>query len=545
MRKQMFVSVLFFCFTLALFLWPLVALSTTHTTSVNDGILITWLTHQSADASIGKGDWYNWPFFYPYTQTATYSDPFLTSAALLLGIRFFTENVVLQYNLLLILAAVGNFWSMFVLAHKLWGKYLVSCVAATVFAFSYTQYQFIPHLHSYLLFGLPLGLWAIISYFETERKYFAAIWGVAFVLQGLNAPMTGYFFLTSSIVYVVFSKTYKKLRYDTYSWGVFLVACSILIYYYLPYVVTAQEFQIVRTIRDTAHFSYPIEKLLSLEILFAVTVFALSWSKVPDRKNDTEVLAPKVIAAIIMVGAVCMLGPVIKVGAETVKVFEQAIPLPYAVFYYLVPGLQAFRSVSRWAVVLNLGLALALGWSINQLLTRSKKALALTIVALYVGGTFILTMRQQYLYPTPLDIPEIYTWVRESKQNIVAEFPLYQWSMGALAGQENQRLRYQLYHKKTLYNGVSGITPPAREGEMLLHAQHFPEEESLRLLRSAGVELLVVHYAEFAELTQANYLNTFASQKTAATIKKQLASNQSITLLGCTAQPQSCLYQLE
>lgn len=540
-KRGLLVFVIFLCLVL-LFFYPLLKNFTTHTTSVHDGQLITWLVHQSANAWSGEGEWYNWPFFYPYRFTATFSDPFVTSGVLLLVIRKYTDNFVVQHNLLLMLGLCGNFWGMFLLGKKLWKDTFAALVSALVFAFSYQQYQFIPHLHTYMLFGLPLGLWALISYLETRKKIYAVSMGFFFVLQALNAPMTGYFFIAIITIYIFCEAKFLVLIKDTFFTSVSLISLAICAWYYLPYVFTAQDLQAVRTIRDTAHFSYPLEKLFSPDIFVPLCIFILSWTKAQRKiitSSNRFKISPKTIFFIIVAGAVCMLGPVIKIGSETFKIFELPIPLPYAVLYYVIPGIQAFRAVSRWAVVLNFGLAIGLGWIITQ---NVKKSIVMLGLGLYLLGNFWLTSLHQYLYPVSTETPEIYTLVQESDKKVLAEFPMYQWDMGEVAGHENQRLSYQLYHKKTLYNGVSGIMPPKRSLDILTHFKYFPEEKSLELLKDDRVELVLVHLDEYEELYKQKITYSTLVSESSVEMEEKLQMSSELELIGCTADPDNCLY---
>ena len=543
-KKLPIVLAVFLCATV-LFLYPLLRTITTHTTSVNDGQLITWLTHQSANALSREEDFYNWPFFHPYTYTVTYSDPFLSSAFFLLIIRNFTQNIVLQYNLLLLLSLIGNFWTMFWLSHVLWKRVATSTLVAVVFTFSFTLYQFIPHLHSYMIWGLPLGLGALIKYIGTKQWQWLIVFMLAFLIQMLNAPLTGYFFIAIATAYVISEKKLLQLVTDTNFLASITLAVGLSAWYYLPYIFTAESLNAVRTLKDTAHFSYGVEKIFSLEICSILIIFLLSWMKVLWRKKEQLTLAPSLepqtIAAIIFVGILCMVGPVLRFDGETVRIFGLAIPLPYAVFYYIVPGLQAFRSVSRWAIVLHFGLALAVGWVVQKL---HYKVLYYAFFSLYLSLTFIQYQKQMYLYEVSNSEPAVYTLARESNGEVLVEFPMYLWDMGEVAGKENSRLVWQLSHKKILFNGVSGLTPPERENEIHYFYQNFPDTTSIAALKKSGVQLVIIHYDEYKQLPSANNYYGLATQNPER-IKQKITQNSYLVLVGCTTVPADCLYLLE
>ncbi|MDQ5951590.1 MAG: hypothetical protein QG639_871, partial [Patescibacteria group bacterium] len=136
-----------------LFFSPLLSSFTTHTTSPNDGPLIIWLIHQSAQFWQGTGSLYHWPMFHPYLYTATYSDPFLTLGLILLGIQFFTDNVIAQNNLLILISSFASFVSMYLLAKSIWKTTLTAWIVAVVFCFSFLYLQFAVHLHTFFIAG--------------------------------------------------------------------------------------------------------------------------------------------------------------------------------------------------------------------------------------------------------------------------------------------------------------------------------------------------------------------------------------------------------
>jgi hypothetical protein len=389
-----------------------------------------------------------------------------------------------------------------------------------------------------MIWGVPLGLGGLIRYLETKQWYWLLIFSLSFLIQMQNAPMTGYFFIAVTAVYVVSEKKLLLLIRDVLFLSAVTCVVGISAWYYLPYIITAQDLAAVRTIKDTAHFSYSAEKLLSVEIFLIVVIFILSHSKV--IRQDRLIL-PQTIMYFIVMGGVCMLGPVLRLNNETVKLLGFPIPLPYAVLYYILPGLQAFRSVSRWAVVLHFGLALAVGWTVR---TATSRWVYYLFFSLYLGITFILYRQQMYLYTDSKVQPEIYTLVRESTGEVLAEFPMYLWDMGLAASSENSRLVWQLYHQKKLFNGVSGLTPPLREKEIHYFFQHFPDSTSLLDLKSSDVDLVVIHFDEYEQLENLGNYNNIAPQKNPH-LRKSILQNNQLRLLGCTDIPKDCLYTLE
>lgn len=91
---------------------------------------------------------------------------------------------------------------------------------------------------------------------------------------------------------------------------------------------------------------------------------------------------------------------------------------------------------------------------------------------------------------------------------------------------------------------MSGITPPQRNQDIHTHFQNFPGELSLEVLETAGVELIVVHFDEYAELHKSNLIYSGIPSKNPKILKDELRQNGELELVGCSIAPEDCLYLL-
>ena len=544
MLKKYGVIVCTFLLLLSIFLFPIFSHFSTHTTSPNDGPLIIWLINQSQLAWSGQGSWYDWPFFYPYRYTATYSDPFLTAGLFLTLIKPFTQNTVIQHNLFIVLGTVTNFFAMFVLAQALWKRRFISVIVSSFFTFSFLQLQFIVHLHTYLLAGIPLGLYALVRYSESQHIKYLLLFSLSFLSQAMNAPFTAYFFGTVVGTYLLSEGLWQKFILDRRIQLMLLLSISLCIWYYIPYVVTAERYQAIRTIRDTAHFSLPITKLVGLEILIPVSIIWLVHFLGKKRaQNKPTVLHKRTCILLALIGGFAMLGPVVKIGTETFKIFSLPIPLPYAVAYYLIPGIQAFRAVSRWSVVLNIGLSLGIGWALAHA-TLSKKVVSILVVV-WLTTMIGLFYKDYPLFEIKHTVPPIYAVVQKSPGNVLVELPISQWDMVPFEKSEDERMLYQLEHGMKLYNGFSGFMPPERSQDIVLHFAEFPNSRSLEKLQNAGVDLVLIHYDEFQAMETAQFTYFGASSPSTEKLRALMESSNNFEKISCTDQPDDCLYILK
>jgi hypothetical protein len=307
-------------------------------------------------------------------------------------------------------------------------------------------------------------------------------------------------------------------------------------------VVTAARYDAARTIRDTAHFSVPITKLFSPEICIPVVLIFWLLQKLRSEKIQLSALRKRTWVIIAVIGAVAMLGPVVKVGTHTLKLWDVPIPLPYAIAYYIVPGIQAFRAVSRWSIVLNMGLSLGLGWALSQ--TKVARGWITSAFLIWLSIMIFLLYRDYPLFKIAYESPPIYAAVAQAPQIVLVELPIEQWDMVPFEKNEDERMLYQLQHGKKLYNGFSGFMPPERSQDIIFHFAHFPDAESLLKLRRAGVELVLIHYDEYEQMNAQNFTYFGVPAISATILMDKVENSVHFEKISCTLSPHDCLYAL-
>jgi len=525
-----------------LILWPLVSSINTSSVSADDGLLIGWLINHATEALLGKVGLFQPPFFHPYLDTLAYSDPYLSTGFFNIPFRLMTENIVLMHNLHLVLGTIAGFLSMYILAMHLFKDRLAALAAAFYFTFSLLHFEFIFHLHTYLVAGLPLAVYFFLKYLERGQARHLAGLAAAFLYQALNAPMTAYFLAAILLLLLPFKQKYhlKKLLTDKKVLLTAAVLLAVLVAFYFPYWRVSEHFEYTRSIRDAAHFSFPVSRLWQADLLFSFAMLGLLAIIPRKTKKSGQKISPKILAAIAATGMILMLGPVLKNNGETIKLFGLPIPLPYALFYYVVPGIQAFRGVSRWAAVLNFGLALLMAHGLAKTrLKRQFKVLWLAVLMIVIGT---LSRRSLQIYEIP-PAPPIYEQVKAHPGKILAEFPMYLWDMGTdFVANEDRRLIYQAQHDKKLYNGISGFMPEERVADIHLHYKLFPQPESLEVLKSAGVDLVLIHFAEYEDLENSGAeLGNYPTRSTSE-IREMTSESKQLKEIICSNQ--DCLYEL-
>ncbi len=537
--KGLFIPTVFLIIAL-LVMWPLISQIQTSTTSDNDGPLIAWIIEQNklSFLSLGSKNIYNLPFFYPYTKTLAYSEPMLTMGAMAALFSHFHFSPITQLNIILLLSVYLCLLFTYLWAKEILHNRWLAILAASFLTFSVLHFQFIVHAHSYLIYGIPLALYAWQKYVTDKKIRYLFLGILAFLIQAMNNPASAY--LTGfALMATLLEKNNRRIFVtDRKIWLLILLTVIICCLIYLPYIQVAREFGLPFNIRDAAHFSFSLNYLFSADILVPIFLLLLLF-KLSLKKLMRFLYSQKVWTLITFIGLLFMLGPVAKWSGQTIKIFHLPIPLPYAVVYYLIPGLTAIRAVTQFVILAALGFSILLAQAFKQ--STLKQLYKLGLLLVFIFWLLYLAHKNLPIFPIAVKAPAIYEVIKSRSEKTMAVFPMYVWTMLFYAGYEDERLLYQLDHNKTLYNGVSGLMPPQREKDIHAHLKEFPSNISIDLLKTAKIELLLVEYDQYQQMYDANFQLGDIKIKDPKLIKSELEKRTDTQLLDC--QENKCLYK--
>lgn len=545
------------CLFTVLFFFPLLFHLNTHLPSRADGVFISWTIVTVSNFFLSGKNIFQLPLYFPFTNTLTYSDPFIPTALFSIPLLFFTKNIVFIHNFHLITGAVFLYLSSYFLGKQLRFSNLASHFTALLFSFSSIQIQYIVHLHTFLIAGLPLTFLFFNKWIQTNKWQWLCVAFFTFLYQTLNSPMTGFFTVFALLPFLCNKKNVrtiirqirKNILLFSYYLGFSLIILGLV---FIPYFQTAQTFEYTRTIRDAAHFAFSINRLFQPDILLLAFLLLILWKTQDKRKiiqtntSNFIFISKKNALYIAFIGALLMLGPVLKINDQTFKLFGIPLPLPYAVLYYIVPGFQAFRATSRWILLFNFGLAVLFGHAVNE--SKIKEKWLYCIFGILLSTQLFFHFSTLQLSEIPIKTPEIYIEVKQLtttsdlNQVVIAEFPVFSWRMMPYAYLENDRLLYQNFHKQILYNGVSGFTPPQREKEWDWLWNEFPNISTIDYLQNEGVQFILIHYDLYEELYLAQYIYKNQPSPDPRALSHQIETNKNLQLVVC--KNQKCLYKI-
>jgi hypothetical protein len=124
--------------------------------------------------------------FYPFGNTLSFAEPLLVPALVAGPLDAWTGSPILAYNVTLLLFWALSGWAMYWVAWRVTGRHPAAFVAAIVFTFAPYRTDHYMEFQMEMAFGIPLAIYALVRFLETQRsRYLAALVG-AFWIQAVS-----------------------------------------------------------------------------------------------------------------------------------------------------------------------------------------------------------------------------------------------------------------------------------------------------------------------------------------------------------------------
>ncbi|MEK7571931.1 MAG: hypothetical protein AAB553_06690 [Patescibacteria group bacterium] len=514
---------------------------------VASGIYITFpLAFHLGDMSVGIGDelvisWIqNWVIhilqtgnilslfeantYFPYHNTLAYSDLFLTSSILaFIPFQIMKEPIVI-FNFTLLSSLILLGFSIYLLSFYLTKNFLPSLLAGILVIYSPAVLDKSTHVQILAIFWVPLSVLFYLIFIYSGKTRYLVISLLFFLLQTYNSFLPGYFIIFSLLIISMYFFLYKEslmLKLLTKKTiGLFVLTSVLLLPVVLPYYQVSNEFNYTRDIRETIHFAlqpedffYPSVHTRLQDYLLAIPfnqqaperyfkpgyigfVFSLLSSIAIFycikffRRKDAVINS---FISIAFVGGILSLGSALHLGRQTIH-DPFPIPLPYALFYYLLPGFQGFRNSARWEMLFILCMAVAIAIVLSQLLKRFSFKSRIAVYLL-----FILLVVAEFKFPITLvnipqtkEFPSVYSWLNTTPANTSVIFmPAYNWNM-TYPQEEILRQYFSTTNFRRTVNGYSGFSPPPWQNLLEKLRSDFPSEETLKSIKNLGVTYIII-----------------------------------------------------
>lgn len=523
MKKHLLIFLIYLV-TSIIITWPLVFHLTVAIIDPVDGLLLTWIMNWNIHViSQGPTSWFNFSntnIFFPYSHTLAFSDYHLPGSILALPFVLLFREPLLAYNLNFLLGFVLTGISFYYLILHLTKNPHASFLAGFVAAFSLVHLNYAAHLQF-------LNFWPVIFaiLFLLKKRYWLYIF--FFVCSISLTPLYLYFLLLVTGIIFIFEKIDRLRIFKS-----LFIALAISSLFLLPFWLVSRQFHYTRPITDAINFSlkwqdlFTVSSASKLSLVFptlpnttpgflgigiTIIIFIFLYQKFLSKSHfiSGNEQAIKAFSVIGLVSLILSFGPAFHIFRDTVHVGPiPAIPMPYLIFYYLVPGFAGFRTASRWLILAGFSFLIA------AVLYLSKRiSLAWVIVICLIVLWEIKTPMTLYAVPSRKDFPPEAVWL---SKNYVGEpmiqFPINAWFDQPGVRNETLKMYYSTIHWHPMFNGYSGFSPTEWENQVKYLQNEFPSNDSVSLLKKLKIKLILTPRSwedKMSEFKEVNVVKQF------------------------------------
>ncbi|GAC1378073.1 MAG: hypothetical protein NVSMB33_01310 [Ktedonobacteraceae bacterium] len=533
-----------------------------------DPLLNIWtLTWDTNTLLHNAGQFWQGQLLYPNSLTLSYSENLLGEAILFAPLYLLTHNPVLAYNFTFYMTFLLCGTNIYIAARYYTGKPFASFIAALIYAFAPYRLGQIDHIH------VVAGEWIPLAFLYLDRSLQQGKWrhwslfGLFYLLQLLSSIYYGIFLSYTLLAYILvrYSQPFVvQLRQQKGAYlqqlmklalrplSVFFVTAIILFFLMRPYLSSLHQGLVRSTLESASYsafirdflFTAPFNTLYGVYHYNGVTLpldgehfLFLGWSimalsvfgaVLALRKGNIPLRAFAWTGLIVLLFA---LGPFLQYGTSSgaprlptdayTHPFPPAIPMPWFLAYYVLPGFKGLRVPARLIGVLLMMLALLSGYGVAWLqemlparwtrksdenMQTGKSFRQFSWRKVVVQGVLIvlpfallfeaLPFNPPVTHvPTGRAIPAVYQWLasHDDKKPVV-ELPMAHMDENLTFTRKEEAWYdyYALYHDHPIVNGWSGYRPDLTVHISTLLLQ-FPSEDSLAMLEKYHITYVVVH----------------------------------------------------
>lgn len=392
------------------------------------------LTH--AGAALFHGN-----IFHPLPYTIAFSENILGILVAMLPLFLAGAPILVIYNVAVLAGYALSGYAMAVLGRHLTGSAWAGIAAGVFFTFVPWRFSHLTHLQHLWTLWLPLMLLALLRLHERPTLARAAVFALAFVMNGLTNL---HWLAFGSVAVACVALFLKRARW--HALAAMLAGSLALIPILVPYWKAGQLYGLRGDPGETLEYSGTLHgwTVASLHNRF--------WGPLTnDGSTNPEQWAFPGALAIVLALA----------GVYFAAKRERAIALFFIALGFLgslgmhtffgrflfeyVPLFRGIRAPARWAMIVYLGMAILIAYAASR---RRWLAIVLSLALL-------LELRAAPIrwYLTTGETPPVYRWLATQDVQSVLEVPVDQPST-------YEYLYFATVHHKPLVNGVSGFRPP-------------------------------------------------------------------------------------
>ena len=452
-----------------------------------------WLSGRVFDANI----------YHPAPNTLAYSDHLLLQALGLSPLYALTHDLVLCYNVLLIVSLVACALAMHALVQALVESERSAYVAGLIFGFAPYHITHLTHIQLQALYFLPLSFFFLHRLFTADRRRDTVALGVVMGLQTISSI---YYGIIGAIGVACVAITLAILTGRTRDWHLFrraLVAATIsllvLAPWSIPYLRVQREAGAGRNLSEAARGGAVLASYLQApppNLLYGRTGWLRPGesARLPRKDGPEQNLFPGFCALILAVAGalaaprglkktaaayavLAIVGIVLSLGPDGVR------PL-YTALYNGLFGVAAIRASSRFSVLALAAIAVLSAMAVRSNEIRHPRTA-------WLAGVVILVIGLEYsngsiAFPSaPKMTTNVGQWLRaQPGSGGVICLPLNVFDGNTAC------MLQSLEHGRPVVNGYSGVRPPFFEA-LVDAMSRAPDPSSLLAMHDLGLEYVV------------------------------------------------------
>jgi len=432
--------------------------------------------------------------FYPERRTLTYSDSMLLPALTAAPLLWIGVPVAVAYTALLLSSFVLSGVATYLLARALSLSPGAAWMSALLFAFCQYRFEHYSHLELQMTHWMPLTLLAAVRLLSTGATRYFAYLVLAATAQWYSSMYYGVFLTIYAGVFVLVLALVWRPGWRRFAAATAALFCGLALALPLARVYKSTEGD--RGIRDTHAVAYFSARLLDYLQPHHRSVYG-EWQvvKTVGERHLFPHFTPLVLAA---AGAWPPIGATrLALVASGLIAFDGSLGFNgswYRLAYENLQPLRSMRVPARFAVLVNLTLALLGGFGAARLLAFASTPPHRRILLALLTVVFLLeclpTLKLTTMWRRP---PFLYSSLGPRSGAILFEYPIN------IMDTENFAYQYfSTWHWTKTVNGYSGFFPKSYQ-ELEASTEGFPTGNTVAYLQGRGVTHVAVHCAFWTE----------------------------------------------
>jgi hypothetical protein len=433
--------------------------------------------------------------FYPEHHTLAYSDAMLLPGVVLAPLFWAHVNPVAIYNCALLAAFAISGVSAFALARHLTGNTIAALIGGAIYAFAPYRFGHYMHLELQIVFWCPIALLLIHKLLSSGSVRDGVLLGATIGAQVLCSIYTGIFLVMYCVVFapcVWMAAGAQVWRRHILALVAGAAVTTLLVLPYAPAYLGARNSVGTRSLEEVGRYSATVRNYVAAPAMNRI----YGWTAISDPLAADEMNLFPGIAAV----ALAMLG--IAVGRSRVRlayvaglVFAIAISagthgLIFPWLFEHVPLFRGLRSPARFAVFVNLSLAVLSAYGAAFLLERMRSQRAQRVLAGVISAAVIVEYASAPSLSAAPAPTRVDAQLAQKPPSVIVELPLVS-DKGVWLSLDFIYMYQSLAHFQRMLNGYSGFAP-ASFYQMRDVMTSFPDDRSMAFLRGRGVDYIVV-----------------------------------------------------